>query len=189
MVSYIFSVPQELEAAAAAAAESTARGTAATAEAGASRTAWRRSENRSGLRRHGVEIVYEAVGEEGRAETAALIPVWRLSINIWNGLFQFFSTPRAMANGRNFSNISGVLMVRLKRSSSTWLRKSSNPRTPSRVRAPESVRAGMNQPNPKMIAAVANPARINGKGAIPSAADKPPPKATERIPITRAATR
>src|SRR6266853_5143586 len=95
MVSYIFSVPQELEAAAAAAAESTARETAATTEAGASRTAWSGSENRSGLRRHGVEIVYEAVGEEGRAETAALIPVWRLSINILKRLAPIFFHPES----------------------------------------------------------------------------------------------
>ena len=57
---------------------------------------------------------------------------------------QFCSTPNAIAKGRYFSNIWGVLTIRRYRSDSTRFRNSSKPSTFSKVRVPRSVRAGMN---------------------------------------------
>src|SRR6267142_1921842 len=84
----------------------------------------------------------------------------------WKALLQFFSTPRAIANGKNFSNISGVLIIRLKRSDSTCTRKSSKPSTPSRARVPCSVCAGMNQPKAQTMAPVRIPAMMKASGAV-----------------------
>src|SRR5205814_7244072 len=46
--------------------------------------------NGSGLGGHGVEIVDETVGEEGRAEAASLIPLWRLGVDILKGFAPVF---------------------------------------------------------------------------------------------------
>lgn len=57
------------------------------------------------------------------------------------------STPNAMAKGKNFSNIWGVLITRWKRSDSIRVRNSSKPSTCSSTCVPRLVRAGMNHPN------------------------------------------
>ena len=80
---------------------------------------------------------------------------------------QFFSTPKAIAYGRYFSNISGVRTTRSKRSVSTRLRNSSNPRSRSNTRVPRMVRAGMKSPKAATIRPVATPAATATSGPCP----------------------
>ena len=99
----------------------------------------------------------------------------------WKALAHFRSTPKAMANGRNRSNISGVFTTRWSRSPSTRRRNSSKPSTRSRARAPWTVRAGMMRPNAATIAPLATPAITNGRGVMSnSAAAAAEPSATTR---------
>ncbi len=107
-----------LEGVAAATAETAASEAASAGEAGAAGTAGSGSEDRACLSGHEIQVVDEEIRVEAGA-VAALVPLRRLRVDVLEALLQFFSTPRAMAKGRNFSNISGVLIMRLKRSAST----------------------------------------------------------------------
>ena len=105
-------------------------------------------------------------------------------------LAQFFSTPKAIAYGRNFSNISGVRITRWKRSDSTRLRNSSNPRIRSNMRVSRTVRDGMNIPKAATITPVASPAARATVGCWPSTPSrKSEPRIATSAPLTIPAAR
>ena len=105
-------------------------------------------------------------------------------------LAQFFSTPKAIAYGRNFSNISGVRITRWKWSDFTRLRNSSNPRIRSNMRVPRMVRDGMNIPKAATITPVASPAARATVGCWPSTPSrKSEPRIATSAPLTIPAAR
>src|SRR5215470_5949131 len=107
------------EAAASTAAEATTGEAATAGETRAAGTARGGGHDAAGAGRHRVQVADEVHGIKIGTIGRATIPIGGSFKIFWKALLQFFSTPRAMANGKNFSNISGVLIMRLKRSDST----------------------------------------------------------------------
>src|ERR1043166_94624 len=99
---------RKLETAAATAAETASRGAAST-KAGASGRTRSGGKGRRGLGGHGIETIDEAVGEEGWAKAAALVPLWRLSVNVGEGFAPVFLDAEGHGEGEKFFKHLGSL--------------------------------------------------------------------------------